>query len=496
MNNYFSENITVDPKPTKQKNSVSIPTLIISIIATMVFVFIIASKRWNIMSFIGLDSQEEQTSNTQFHIGDGISFSWRIYDDWDIINYTHSIESAEFGKIALKSSNINLNNYKDDVFVEWIVEKIYQWMPVVWVSIIYSLDIQEEDIEWDELWELSHESVFLPKIGIYLDEEFIQKYSLLNEWEWWILKIKDSDTNEIINLNYFKCSSSDNNTNCERFNKTFSESHAEKFIDSYGTTYYKQTETQSRFFSNDLLFGYFINDTNDAEVKNLIKNIQIINNNFVEKNILNKIDILCQESWKWIKKIDESILSLKDLELLVNIKWKDENESFECKLKINPSLKNMATLVELKSTWKLEDKDKENNTEKWDNKEKVETNYNRDTDTPQFPINLEKSLKFTSRKWYSFTFPSSNIAYASQNTEEDFDQVWVNCYSVMHVVQYSEKELLDQKWNVKIYECTIKKWFEESKKLIHKKEWEKDFIIEIVDPARVTFANNILINVE
>ena len=123
-------------------------------------------------------------------------------------------------------------------------------------------------------------------------------------------------------------------------------------------------------------------------------------------------------------------------------------------------------------------------------------NYNRDTDVPQFPINLEKSLKFTSRKWYSFTFPSSNIAYAAQNSQEDFGQVWVNCYSVMHVVQYSEKELVDQKWNVKIYECTIKKWFEESKKLIHKQEWEKDFVIEIVDPARITFANNILINVE
>lgn len=495
MNNYFSESITVDPKPKKQKKSVSIPTLIISIIATIVLVFIIASKRWDMISFIGIDS-DTQTSNTQFNIGDEVSFSGTIYDDGDILNYTHSIESSEFGKLALKSSKINLNNYKNDVFIEWIVEKIYQWMPIIWVSTIYSLDMQEEEIEWDNLSWLNYESMFLPKLGIYLDAEFFQKYSLINEWDGWVLKIKDTNTNEIINLNYFKCSSSDNNTNCERFEKTFSESNAEKFIDTYGINYYKQAEIQSRFFSNDSLFGYFINDTNDSAVKNLIRNIQIINNKFVEKNILNKVDILCRESWKWIEKIDEKKLFLENQELFVDIKWKNTNEMFECKLKVNPNLKNMATLIELKSVWKIEETNANNESDKaWD-KEKTEVNYNRDTDVPQFPINLEKSLKFTSRKWYSFTFPSSNIAYAAQNSQEDFGQVWVNCYSVMHVVQYSEKELVDQKWNVKIYECTIKKWFEESKKLIHKQEWEKDFVIEIVDPARITFANNILINVE
>jgi hypothetical protein len=69
------------------------------------------------ISFIGIDS-DTQTSNTQFNIGDEVSFSGTIYDDGDILNYTHSIESSEFGKLALKSSKINLNNYKNDVFIE------------------------------------------------------------------------------------------------------------------------------------------------------------------------------------------------------------------------------------------------------------------------------------------------------------------------------------------------------------------------------------------
>lgn len=490
---YFSENVRVETKPKKQKKSVSVSTLIISIVATIVFVFIIANKRWKIVSIFWFDSQEkEQNVSSQLNVWDEVSLSWIIDNNWDIINYTHTIESLEFWELALKSSKINLNNYKNEVYIEGIVEKVYQGIPIVWVSIIYSLDLNEDE-EQDDILELNYESKFLANIGIYLDSEFFQKYSLLNEWEWWILKIKNSETNEIINLSYFLCSSSDNNKNCERFNQIFVQSNAEKFIDTYGISYYKQTETQSRFFSNDSLFWYFINDVNDSLTKDLIKYIQIINKSFIEKNILNKIDILCRESGNWIKKIDETSISLKNQELFVDIKWNNESESFECKLKINPNLKNMATLVELKSLWEIEKQDTNDNSE---NKDKIEVNYDRDSDVPQFPINLEKALTFTSRKWFSYVFPSSNIAYAAQNTQKDFEQLWVNCYSVMNVVQYSEKELVNQKWEVKVYECSIKEHFKESKNLIHKKIWEKEFVIEIINPAWVAFANNIWISVE
>ncbi|HPK27602.1 MAG TPA: hypothetical protein PKX34_00065 [Candidatus Absconditabacterales bacterium] len=497
--NYFSEKITVEPNHKRQKKSVSISTLIISIITTIVCVFIISSKRENIISLFGFDSQiQEQNNDTQTNIGDEISCTGKMYDDGDILNYTHSLESLEFGKLALKSSKINLNNYKNEVYIEGIVEKIFQGTPVVSVSTIYSLDIEElnenEDENEEKLLEMDYESKFLPNIGIYLDNKFFQKYSLLNEGEAGILKIKKSETNEIININYFICSNSDNNKNCDRFNNMFSTSSTEKFVDTYNINYYKQAESQSRFFSNDSLFGYFINNTDDFLTKDLIKHIQVINKKFIEKNILNKVDLLCQDSEKGIKKIEESSIVLKDKDLLVNLKGSNEEESFECKLKIDPTLKNMAALLELKSLGKLENKNTNEQTD--GNKKEVTANYNRDPNIPQFPINLEKSLKFTSRKGFSYTFPSSNIAYAAQNTQEDFGQIGVNCYSVMNVVQYSEKELVTQKGEVKIYECNIKGDFEESEKLIHKKEGEKDFIIEIVNPARIAFANNITISIE
>jgi hypothetical protein len=47
------------------------------------------------------------------------------------------------------------------------------------------LDIEElnenEDENEEKLLEMDYESKFLPNIGIYLDNKFFQKYSLLNE---------------------------------------------------------------------------------------------------------------------------------------------------------------------------------------------------------------------------------------------------------------------------------------------------------------------------
>jgi hypothetical protein len=50
----------------------------------------------------------------------------------------------EFGEIGIKSSTINLNNYSDEVYLEGIVEKIYQGMPIISVDTIYSLDLMDE----------------------------------------------------------------------------------------------------------------------------------------------------------------------------------------------------------------------------------------------------------------------------------------------------------------------------------------------------------------
>jgi uncharacterized integral membrane protein len=64
--NYFTENLQKDNIEKKTKKSVSISTLIVSIITTIVLVFIIANKWSNILSFIGVDIDVDQQNNTSF----------------------------------------------------------------------------------------------------------------------------------------------------------------------------------------------------------------------------------------------------------------------------------------------------------------------------------------------------------------------------------------------------------------------------------------------
>jgi hypothetical protein len=503
--NYFTENSQKENIRNKTKKSVSISTLVVSIITTIVLVFIVANKWSDILSFVGIEIDVKQQTDTNFFdIWDEVKLSWMILDDGDIINYTHTFSSIDFGDLWLKSSKINLNNYNDEVYLEWIVEKIHQWIPIVSVDTIYSLDIDEDLQEDSFTWEDSN-SMYLSNLWIYLDETFFEKYSILNEWEWGIFKVKKIDTNEIISIDYFKCQKWNNEKDCDRFNQMFSSSSSQKFVDSDWTNYYKQSEVDSWFFSNDSLFGYFINNIQDSQVKELVKYINLVNTSFVEKNVLDNIDVLCWDGWNAIKEVTKTEIVTKNNKLFVLVDGNDGVKStLYCELEVDPTLKNMAKLISLDVTWDLleeekldEDLEEDQDEDLGEQDDSSELNYDWDVDVQQFPINLEKSLTFTSRRGHTFVFPSSNIAYAGQSIQKSFEQVWVSCFSVMNVVEYSQKDLVDQKWSVKIYECNIKDSFDDSdKKLIHKSFAKKDFVIEISDPAWVEFANNIEISVD
>lgn len=492
--NYFTENLKPEKNVAKVNRSVSLSTLIISIITTIVFILIIVSKWPAIVWLVWIDPTSKETVVAEISVWDYLVLTWFVQNDWDITNYTHTIDDVEFGKVGLKSSKVNLNKYSKEVYLEWIVEKLYQGMPIISVDTIYYLDLDDEEIfEEDPDW-MSFDSKYLPSLGVFLDSDFFEQYSLINEWSNGILKIKNIETNEIAEINYFNCLTSDNNKNCDRFNEMFKESSSQKFVDSYGVTYYKQPETQSWFFSNDSIFGYFLNDYPDNDGKNLLKAIQAVNQKFVEKNILNKVDLLCWEWWKWIKTVTSSKLYFQGGKLLLDLEWKNDLDLFKCQLELDLNLKNMAKMTSLENLWQVEkEESSDSSSSNWKNEE---INYDWTSDVAQFPINLEKSLTFTSRKGFSYTFPSSNIAYSAQNSQEDFSQLWVNCYSVMHVVQYSEKDLVEQNANVKIYECSIKNWFDDSdQKLIYKQVWDRHFVIETIDPAWLQFAHNIAINI-
>lgn len=508
-NSYFSEGHNVNEIKVNRpkKKTISVSTFIISLIMVAALVSIIFLKRNDIMWFFWA---EQETGDDEvfsgLSVGDEVAFSGSIRADWDMENYTHSYISNEYWVILLKSKSLILNDYSDNVYFEWVVEKMYHETPIVLVTTIYNLENDEVENTWEDIqtWENTEiQGKYLPNLGLYFGEDFFEKYTLVNEGDWSLLKIKNLETNIINSINYFKCSTvSQSSENCDYLWNFYSTASSTKLVDKYWVSYYKDPEVNSWFFSNDSTFGYKINDEDEAFVRDLSTLMTVVNQNFADKNILPKISSLCKVDHSSIEKVEKSEISYKNSNFYYNVEWLDSAKNkLNCELKIDPTLSVPAQVISVNieeskdSTGDDEEKQWDTSTwvdTQWEESEPEKETYTRDPNVEQFPINLEKTLTFTSSRGHSFIFPSSKIAYQWRSSSENFWQVWVNCFSAMNVVKYEDKELVETQWNVVIYECTVKNTFDDSDDtLIYKNIWDKHFVIQIVDPAWIEFAHNI-----
>jgi hypothetical protein len=228
----------------------------------------------------------------------------------------------------------------------------------------------------------------------------------------------------------------------------------------------------------------FINDVPESEMMKLADYIIIPNKTYVNNNIIPNISSICS---RWSIKLESQNsyeIKLENNNILVAIKWTYQTWNVSCKIMIDPLTPFKAVLQDITLDQAQAQGVVEN---QW-------TVLKRDPKVKQFPISLEKTMEFVSTsRWYKVIFPSRNLSFASTNVEQDFWQLWVNCFTQMNVVSYPNKENLQTNPAVKIYECNIKKWFQESDQVILKKLWERNFVIEIVDPAWIEFTNNLII---
>jgi hypothetical protein len=173
--------------------------------------------------------------------------------------------------------------------------------------------------------------------------------------------------------------------------------------------------------------------------------------------------------------------------LIMNIQWPTADGSATCKVFIDPSQAAGGTKLSYISNTTNPTSDTTTTTT---------TTPTLDTSVKQFPINLEKAMTYTSNKWYSVIFPSSNIAYDSSNVDEDLGLPGVRCSTQMNVIKYSDKANLDVSPTIKVFTCNIKGTLNNlGNSMIQKTSanWMK-FLIQIMDPARAEFAANIQIN--
>lgn len=442
----------------------------------------------------------------EFSLGEEVYLKWELRDDWDIITHTHTINDSEHWIISIKSDTINLYDYAWFVEVSGIVEKFYQWEPIVKVyDLSWNLaDVEDEDtnIVLDE-----NSWVYILWAGIQFLPSFFDKYVLLNEWENWQILLQNIESWEEIALDYFRCNASDPNRNCKWLAETFANNSAQSFVTSEWDVYYKQSEVQSWFVANWDWWWVFINDVSDDVVYELKDLMKFANERNMNEWIKSRAMRICQWSWEKLQNIKNSDITLKQEWLVVNVSWDGLEKQMTCQILVDFSLPTKWVLKSLtlwddvvmeehkheeesdeteeKSDWSDEERDEQNET--------ISTSdFVLDTSVAQFPLKEEWGLVYnSSRWWYSLQFPSSNISYAVSSVKENFGRSDVSCSYVINAIKYSEKENLEVSPSIRIYEClwtVSKSWAPE---ILVYPRWDKIFVVKLTDSSWWNFANNL-----
>jgi len=474
---YGNDYMTQQPQ-----RSISLLTLFIVIVCTFAVAFLLF-KNFDRMSNRFSSTVE---STTGFEIWQEVSLSGLLQNNGDLISYTHTLTLTDTTIVGIKSRTLDLSIYSGMIDIQGIVEKQLNDIYIVEVTLV-SWNLASTWTIGQLLWSWS--GIYISQAGIYLPAEFGQKYTLLNQWENWILKVQNIVTNQVISLSYFACKTSDPNKNCTQLQQNIWTSAEKTISTSYATTLYKLEWVNSWYFSNGNFYGYFINDLPEQEVIDLANAFILPNDYYVQNNLLSKIQTLCTDGSTSLMQVTTRALGMDLNGLIINLQWPTADGSATCKVFIDPSQAAWGTKLSYIS-----------NTTKPSTQPTTTTTASPmptlDTSVKQFPINLEKTMTFTSSsRGYSIIFPSMNIAYEALNVDEDLDLPGVRCSTQMNVTKFADKATMTDSPKIKIFSCSIKGTLNNvGNSIIQKTSINGiNFLIQIMDPARSEFAANIQI---
>lgn len=466
------------------KRSISLLTLFIVIICTFFVAFLLFKNFDRIGSWFSSSVE----STTWFQIGQVVSLSWILQSNGDLISYTHTLLQSDASIVGLKSKTLDLGMYTGSVDIQWIVEKELNTMFIVEVNSI-SWTLITTWTTWQILW--SGSGIYFPQAGIYLPSDFGQKYAVLTQWENGVLRVQNLATNQIISITYFVCKKNDPNKNCSQLQQNIWASAEKTVSTSRADTLYKLEWVTSWFLTNGNFYGYFINDIPEQEVIDVTNALVFPNDYYVKNTLLSKIQTLCSDGKTSLMQVINYSLGMDLNGLIANLQWPTTDWSAVCKIFIDPSQAAWGVKISYVSNTSMENS--------WTTPaipSSPATLPTIDTSVKQFPINLEKTMVFTSStRGYSIIFPSMNIAYEALNIDESLDLPGVRCSTQMNIVKYSDKAMMSTDPKVKIFSCTIKGTLNNLWNSIIQKtsaNWII-FLIQIMDPAWSEFALNTLI---
>ena len=435
----------------------------------------------------------------EFSLWEEVYLQWEI-GDWDIVTHTHTINDLTYWVIGIKSDTINLSNYVGFVELTWIVEKFYQWAPIVKVySLSWNL-ANEEDEDTNIVLDESS-GVYILWAGIQFLPSFFDKYVLLNEWENWQILLQNVESWEEITIDYFRCNASDPNRNCKWLTDTFANNSAQSFVTSEWDVYYKQSEVQSWFVANWDWWWVFINDVPDDVVYELKDLMKFANEKNMDEWVRSRAMKICQWSWEKLQNVSNSEVTLKQEWLVVTVSWDWLEKQMTCQILVDFSLPTKWVLKSL-TLWdnvvveenKEDDGNKEEDLEEENKSEEVisTSDFVLDTSVAQFPIKEEWWLIYnSSRWWYSLQFPSSNISYVVSPVSENFGRSDIKCSYVISAIKYSEKENLEVSPSIRIYECIWKATKSWAPEILVYPRVDKLFVVQLTDSSWRDFANNL-----
>lgn len=255
----------------------------------------------------------------------------------------------------------------------------------------------------------------------------------------------------------------------------------------------------SRFATNGV-YGYFIKDATETTVEQLTNYLVLPSQASVQERIVPYISDLCRDDMHYMTTVSETKIIAKGNDIMVLFEGTPEGSgSADCEVKVDFSHAQGGEIVSFEAKVSDEAMVQTGEEEQQMTPPPVlqqDGTLEVPADVDQFPINLEKSKTFSSRRGHNVTFPSSNISYGEQNMSSGLGLNGVRCFAQMNVIAYKNKDMLDSSPALRIYQCTIKDGSElpAGFRRVTASE-DKDFLIEVADPSWTNFANNVQITV-
>lgn len=449
-----------------------------------------------ILLYIGLStmspSQTQQPTGLEsqwWETGDEISLTGVIVDDGDLRFYTHTLTHPEYGVLWLKSRNINLSAHKWSVQLQWTINAEVDGMVVIDVTSVILLPENATDA-----LDATTSEQYIRSAGIHFPVAFAMQYTITESSN---NKIAFSDQQANIHtIQYFTCKQDRSDKDCSYLASTFAQTASKVFTTTDGMTFYKMPEVDSWFTHNDGLLGYFFNETSEATMLTLSKQIDFPTIKSIEQRVIPQATSLCADASRRLGEIDDYRLILKSNSIHLTITGSVGSQVANCDLVIDYAQPQRAlltsfTVQETEQTQQIQEED----TEQSEQTQPVIAPSPFDIDVPQFAINLEKPFVFTSSRGHTISFPSQNIAFAQSEVTQDVLLSSLNCYAQQNIVSYANKSVLATSPSVVLYECTRAPQDDTLPKqyVVYRSSEKRNFIVHVLDGAWRDFANNISI---